>query len=550
MKRLVRLSIVGVVVLAVLGCSAQRLEFYTSESGPVKGGHYYAVTTADINGDGVLDLVCGNFEPGGIEVWIGNGDGTWIQSRGPTSEGSTYGLAVGDFNSDGRIDIVSAIKGARHAGVRVWFNMPDGTWQQGPAPTKAGIYGSVLAADINMDGHLDIIAASDAAGPDGGVTSWHGDGKGNWTAVRGPDSSKRYRDIAVADFNNDGILDIVGTAFGYPIGGPHSWSGGVNVWYGDGRGGWFAGESPRERGSYWGVATGDFNGDGIPDIVAGSWQRGVYLWYGDNEKIWTRPLRLTKIGSWYDCEVGDFDSDGRLDIAASSVDGHGVHVWLNKRTKWVEKRLGSPSEPVYHNLVSADFNEDGRIDLAAANDGQGIHVWFQTDQSLLIPVMPQVVAKRSAAPMTSAANLTPEEAPLAARGREGNNVFRWITLEDGTRYPEYIIGKLDRLLITVYTGLEKQDYEVAVSGDWGRAGASGDSLDGETSAAFFDAVDPAGLLDLSERVGGMQAALTGMELELQELRKILQFQTVAMVAGWAGLAAAAGYIALGPSARR
>lgn len=92
--------------------------------------------------------------------------------------------------------------------------------------------------------------------------------------------------------------------------------------------------------------------------------------------------------------------------------------------------------------------------------------------------------------------------------------------------------------------------EVAVSGDWGRAGASGDSSDGETSAAFFDAVDPAGLLDLSERVGGMQAALTGMELELQELRKILQFQTVAMVAGWAGLAAAAGYIALGPSARR
>ena len=92
--------------------------------------------------------------------------------------------------------------------------------------------------------------------------------------------------------------------------------------------------------------------------------------------------------------------------------------------------------------------------------------------------------------------------------------------------------------------------EVAVSGDWGRAGVPGDSSDGEASAAFFDAVDPAGLLDLSDRVGGMEEALTGMELELRELRKILQFQTVAMVAGWAGLAAAAGYIALGPTARR
>jgi len=92
--------------------------------------------------------------------------------------------------------------------------------------------------------------------------------------------------------------------------------------------------------------------------------------------------------------------------------------------------------------------------------------------------------------------------------------------------------------------------EAGISSDWGRAGAPGDSSDGEASAAFFDAVDPAGLLDLSARVGSMETALTGMELELRELRRALRFQTAAMVAGWAGLAAAAGCLALRRSERR
>jgi len=53
---------------------------------------------------------------------------------------------------------------------------------------------------------------------------------------------------------------------------------------------------------------------------------------------------------------------------------------------------------------------------------------------------------------------------VAARGAFGNLVYSWVETEDGSRFPEYTIGALDKLRVTVYTGLEKKEYEVSVSG--------------------------------------------------------------------------------------
>lgn len=453
------IAFVVVALMASAGCggAAQPLKYFSSETGPVKGGHYRAVAVADFNCDGLLDIVAGNFDPGGIEIWLGNGDGSWTQTEGPVNVGNTWSVAAGDFNGDGMPDIVSASRGDV-LGVRVWYNRPDGTWVEGPPAVKAGLFDGLITADFNNDGHLDIAATSESAlGATGGVIVWLGDGRGNWSEARAPESANIYRDVATADFNGDGILDLVATCWGV--------NGGVKVWYGDGRGGWFAGKSPDQKGSFWGVATADFNRDGWPDIVAGTYSDGLYLWYGDPSKIWRGPVRLCKQGGFMGVAVGDFNGDGRVDIVSSSMTNLGLRVWLNAGNEgWEERQEGSPSQPNYFGLATGDFNRDGLSDIVAANYSQGVHVWIQTDKTRVIAVPPLVDSLRREA----AARVKPpqrrEQDKVAARGELGNHVFTWVEMEDGTRFPEYLIGALDQLRVTVYTGLEKKEYDVNVSG--------------------------------------------------------------------------------------
>ena len=81
-------------------------------------------------------------------------------------------------------------------------------------------------------------------------------------------------------------------------------------------------------------------------------------------------------------------------------------------------------------------------------------------------------------------------------------------------------------------------------------GGSPSSDEEEGSADFFDAVDPASLLDLSDRMQGVEAALSGVEQELRDIRRLVRAQTLVAVAGWAGVVGAVGYMALGRNQRR
>jgi hypothetical protein len=252
----------------------------------------------DVNGDGKLDLIVGGSDitpagTAGLEVLLGNGDGTFKPAVASGAVNNVFAVATGDFNGDGKKDLVLS------AG-QILLGHGDGTFAP-PAFTltlTAAVGGFPVApvvGDFNNDGKLDIATN---AGNANLLSVFLGKGDGTFTT--GPSYAGVYGtfSLAASDLDGDGNLDLIAGIANSGIYGPDLNSGGTfEVLMGNGDGTFQAAPAYLNTVTTFSVgapvfAVGDFNGDGKPDLLGVSGSPGALAFLaGDGTGHFARKAR-------------------------------------------------------------------------------------------------------------------------------------------------------------------------------------------------------------------------------------------------------------------
>jgi hypothetical protein len=196
----------------------------------------------------------------------------------------------------------------------------------------------------------------------GNVAIMLGKGDGTFATANHFTAGRDSQSIVVADFNGDGILDIVTGDVSSSM---------VTTLLGNGDGTFAAPWNLSTPGEVFGLLTGDFNGDGVPDLaVSTDTDISILLGKGDGSFVVASSLVA---GETSRTVLGDFNGDGIPDLATISYPGNSypalaIYIANGDGTFTLKSTpiTSSPTDPQPSSLVSADFNGDGIPDIAVA----------------------------------------------------------------------------------------------------------------------------------------------------------------------------------------
>jgi FG-GAP-like repeat/Bacterial Ig-like domain (group 3) len=283
--------------------------------------------------------------------------------------GSTIGPAIGDFNGDGRPDYAVP---TNTGPIVILLGAANGTFTNGTTINTTSPFEptSVVVGDFNGDGKQDLAVLS-AAGA-GSVNIYLGNGNGTFqTAKNYPvaASTSESRLLAVGDFNSDGIQDLVATNYGLNN---------VAILLGVGDGSFQAPVYYPVENNPWNVVVGDLNKDGFLDLAVSA-DGGSYVAIlqgngdGTFKPFTTAYTGASQVGS---VAIGDFNGDGYPDLATTSAPDNSIYILINKATATpsfqapvpLVQNDGTPATGPYY-LTIGDFNRDGKLDIISANNG-------------------------------------------------------------------------------------------------------------------------------------------------------------------------------------
>jgi hypothetical protein len=311
-KALLAATAVGFSAACILPSSAQfetRATFSVGRTSP------YSLVVGDFNGDGMLDLaVVTTYPSGGVQILLGNGDGTFRQGAIYSVAVFPWHAATASLRNNGILDLVVGDKLSDD--VWVMLGNGDGTFQPPIAyPTTAESYTVAIGAVVGT-GSLDIVAL-EGTNTEGDacdcVEVLPGNGNGAFGApiTTSPPYGMSDDAMALGDFNDDGKLDLA-------VSGQRFQDYVVAILLGDGNGTFVDDGGYKVSNDPYSVTTGAFtpNKDRIDLAVANLEGGSLSVLLGNGSgKFETAVNYDTYSPNWVIAQ--DFDGNGKVDLAAA-----------------------------------------------------------------------------------------------------------------------------------------------------------------------------------------------------------------------------------------
>jgi hypothetical protein len=370
-----RLITAGLVTAVCAACCTAALASYMPFApGPgtelITGLHITDLAMADLDGDLDLDVVaCSSMGGSDPQVaWMENIDGRGSYASAVVLHQSTsveyVDLCSGDFDGDGDTDLAAA---DATGGDVVWFeNLGGGTFS-GQLLVDASMVtpNSVASGDFDGNGITDLAAVSGSASSQ---TRWYACNQGSWTATQVSQIGllSNPERVAAADVDGDGDVDVLTVDVGEDA---------VSWFENPGNGDFDPATRhvvDNNSGSAADVAVADFNGDGDMEVAKSTYTADnvIEIYDGDPRGTNTMTLIWSVTGHEFErIQALDFDGDGDIDILASGNDTGQVLYFDNNGTGtgFTGHVMATGSAPLP--LSAGDVDGDGALDLAVGWTG-------------------------------------------------------------------------------------------------------------------------------------------------------------------------------------
>ena len=333
-----------------------------------------SVHSADIDSDGDMDVL--GAAAGASDItWWENSDGTgtiWIKYTLNDNFNGACSVYSADIDGDGDMDVLGAA--FQSDDIAWWENSDTGSgiyWIEHIIEDDYSCVESVLSADIDGDGDMDVLGVGGPGSVADDIAWWeNSNGSGtSWIQHTVTDTFLGAKATYSADIDGDGDMDVLGASFFID---DITWWENLN---GSGTS-WTEHTIDGDFGAAWSVYSADIDGDGDMDVLGAAASADDIAWWENSDGLgtsWTEHTVDSNFDSVRSVYSADIDGDGNMDVLGAAAVADDITWW---------KVIGYPAEGTLESsILEIPMDVDTLIDWNeiswTSNQPEGTDISFQ-----------------------------------------------------------------------------------------------------------------------------------------------------------------------------